>query len=87
MLGIKNGHQPQLDNTKSTPPVVLSRHCRAATRFFRKLLKGQEHQPGRLVTDKLSSYTAAHRAVMPSVAHRTDRYANNRAEVSHQPTR
>jgi hypothetical protein len=24
---------------------------------------------------------------MPSVVHRTDRYANNRAEVSHQPTR
>ena len=41
----------------------------------------------RLVTDKLSSYRAAHRAVMPSVAHSTDRYANNRAEVSHQPTR
>ena len=58
-----------------------------ATRFFRKLLKGQERTPGRLVTDKLSSDTAAHRAVMPSVAHRTDRYANNRAEVSHQPTR
>ena len=39
------------------------------------------------VTDKLSSDRAAHRAVMPSVAHRTDRYENNRAEVSHQPTR
>ena len=24
---------------------------------------------------------------MPSVGHRTDQYANNRAEVSHQPTR
>ncbi len=24
---------------------------------------------------------------MPSVVHRTDQYANNRAEVSHQPTR
>ena len=36
---------------------------------------------------KLSSYKATHRAVMPSVAHRTDRYENNRAEVSHQPTR
>ena len=67
--------------------VQSRRDCRAATRFFRKLLQGQECQPGRLVTDKLSSDTAAHRAVMPSVAHRTDRYANNRAEVSHQPTR
>ena len=67
--------------------VQSRRDCRAATRFFRKLLKGQERTPGRLVTDKLSSYRAAHRAVMPSVAHRTDRYENNRAEVSHQPTR
>ena len=67
--------------------VQSRRDCRAAKRFFRKLLQGQERQPGRLVTDKLSSYKAAHRVVMPSVAHRTDRYANNRAEVSHQPTR
>ena len=67
--------------------VQSRRDCRAATRFFRKLLKGQECKPGRLVTDKLSSYGATYRAVMPSVAHSTDRYANNRAEVSHQPTR
>ena len=67
--------------------VQSHRDCRAATRFFRKLLKGQERQPVRLVTDKLRSDRAAHRAVMPSVAHRTDRYENNRAEVSHQPTR
>ena len=67
--------------------VQSHRDCRAATRFFCKLLKGQERQPVRLVTDKLRSYRAAHRAVMPSVAHRTDRYENNRAEVSHQPTR
>ena len=41
----------------------------------------------RLVTDKLRSYGAAHRAIMPSARHDTKRYANNRAEVSHQPTR
>ena len=29
---------------------------RAAERFFRKLLKGQGHEPRRLVTDKLRSY-------------------------------
>ena len=40
-----------------------------------------------LVTDKLRSYQAAHRAVMPSVEHRQSRYLNNRAENSHQPTR
>ena len=54
--------------------VQSRRHCQAAIRFFRKLLKGQARQPGRLVTDKLSSYRAAHRAVMPSVAHSTDLY-------------
>jgi len=33
------------------------------------------------------SYAAAHRTVMPSVLHTTRQYENNRAEVSHQPTR
>ena len=41
----------------------------------------------RLVTDKLGSYRVAHRDVMPLVTHDTRQYANNRAEVSHQPTR
>jgi putative transposase len=63
------------------------RNRQAAKRFFRKLLKGQGSEPRRLVTDKLSSYGAAHRDVMPSVVHDTKRYANNRVEVSHQPTR
>ena len=63
------------------------RNRRAAERFFRKLLKGQGSEPRRLVTDKMRSYGAAHRTIMPSVIHVTERYANNRAEVSHQPTR
>ncbi len=63
------------------------RDRKAAKRFFRKLLKGQCRVPGRLVTDKLRSYAAAHREVMPSVVHTTKQYANNRAEVSHEPTR
>ncbi len=67
--------------------VQPSRDRRAAERFFRKLLKGQGAEPVLLVTDKLRSYSAAHRTIMPSVRHDTSRYANNRAEVSHQPTR
>jgi len=63
------------------------RNARAAKRFFRKLLKGQGSAPWRLVTDKWKSYSAAHREVMSSVAHDTEQYENNRAEVSHQPTR
>ena len=59
----------------------------AQQRFFRKLIKGQGGAPNRLVTDKLRSYPPAHRDVMPAVPHETHRYPNNRAEVSHQPTR
>ena len=69
--------------------ILVQRHrnTRAAKRFFCKLLKGQGCEPWRLVTDKLRSYGAAHRSVKPFVVHDTRRYANNRAEVSHQPTR
>ena len=63
------------------------RDQKAAQRFFRKLLKGQGRPPWQLVTDKLRSYSAAHREVMPSVVHDTDQYRNNLAEVSHEPTR
>ncbi len=60
---------------------------RAAKRFFRKLLKGQERTPIELTTDKLRSYGAAKREMMPSVIHSQDKYANNRTEVSHEHTR
>jgi putative transposase len=39
------------------------------------------------VTDKLKSYGVAHRELMPETIHDTTQYANNRAELSHQPTR
>ena len=67
--------------------VQSHRNRRAAVRFFRKLLKTQGRIPRRLITDQLRSYAAACRTVMSSVVHVTDQYANNRAEVSHQPTR
>jgi putative transposase len=63
------------------------RDARAAKKFFRKLLKGLTYVPRVVVTDKLRSYGAAHRQVMPSVEHRCSKYLNNRAENSHQPTR
>ena len=67
--------------------VQSRRNRRAAERFFCKLLNSQGWEPRRLITDKLRSYSAALRTVMPSVVHCTDQYANNRAEVSRQPTR
>jgi putative transposase len=63
------------------------RDAKAAKKFFCRLLKGLRYVPRVLVTDKLASYGAAHRVVMPSVAHRRSKYLNNRAENSHQPTR
>jgi putative transposase len=59
----------------------------AAKTFFRKLLKGLRYVPRVIVTDKLASYGAAKREMLPSVEHRQHRYLNNRAENSHQPTR
>ncbi len=67
--------------------VQRRRNKHAAVRFFRRLIKGQGNEPRWLVTDKLRSYDVAHRTVMPAVAHIKAAYANNRAEVSHQPTR
>ena len=56
-------------------------------RFFRKLLRGLQYVPWVIVTDKLKSYAAAKRKVLPHVEHRQSKYLNNRVEVSHQPTR
>jgi putative transposase len=68
--------------------LVQSRRNRhAAKRFFRKLLNGLRYVPRVIITDKLKSYAAAKKDIMPSVEHRQHKGLNNRAEVSHQPTR
>ena len=59
----------------------------AAKRFFKRLLRRQGEEPRQIVTDKLRSYVVAHRELIPGTIHNTARYANNRAELSHQPTR
>ena len=53
--------------------VQRRRSANAAMRFFRKLLNAQGSEPRWLITDKLRSYGAAHRSVMPSVEHLTAR--------------
>jgi putative transposase len=40
-----------------------------------------------IITDKLKSYAAAKREILPGVEHRQHKGLNNRAENSHQPTR
>jgi len=59
----------------------------AAKRFFRRLLKSHGGEPGKIFTDKLRSYAVAHRELMPDITHDNNRYANNRAEQSHEATR
>ncbi|MCX4851799.1 IS6 family transposase [Streptomyces sp. NBC_00893] len=88
-----NGEQKYLWRAVDADGTVLDilvqnrRDTAAARRFFRKLLKKTCSAPRVVVTDKLRSYGAAHRDVMPSVEHRAHKGLNNRAENSHQPTR
>jgi len=63
------------------------RDGKAAKRFFRRLINKHQSEPRIIVTDKLRSYDVAHRELIPDVIHDKSQYANNRAELSHQPTR
>jgi len=67
--------------------VQSRRDKKAAKKFFRRLLKGLRYVPRVIITDKLRSYSAAKAEVLPSVEHLQQKYQNNRAENSHQPTR
>ena len=65
----------------------LRRDGAAAKRFFKRLLRRHGGEPREITTDKLRSYGVAHRELIPDTIHDTSQYANNRAELSHQPTR
>ncbi len=67
--------------------VQSRRDTQAARRLPRKLMERQCRAPRVMITDKLASYGAAKRVVMPSVEHRKHKGLNNKAENSHQPTR
>ena len=75
------------DGTVLDVLVQSRRDKRAAKRLLRKLLKRQGRPPRVMVTDKLASYPAAKKELMPGVEHRRHKGLNNRAENSHQPTR
>ena len=72
-----NGRQQYLwcavDEDGDTIDILVQsrRNRRAAARFFPTLLKRQGCVPRRLITDRLRSYPAACRTVMPSVVHCT----------------
>lgn len=67
--------------------VQARRDTKAARRLLIRLLKKQGLSPKRIITDKLRSYGAAKRDVMPGVEHRSHKGLNNRAENSHLPLR
>jgi len=91
-LTIKGEHRylwRTVDQDENVLDILVQRRRdkKAAKKFLRKLLKGLTYVPRVIVTDKLKSYGAAKRELLPGVAHRQHRYLNNRAENSHQPTR
>jgi putative transposase len=67
--------------------VQIRRNTRAAKRLLERLLRKQGCPPRRMITDKLGSYGAARRKIMPTVEHRQHKGLNNRAENSHVPIR
>jgi putative transposase len=89
IAGVKHWLWRAVDQTGMVLDVLVQsrRDKRAAKRLLRKLLKKQMRPPRVMITDKLASYGAAKRDVMPAVEHRQHKGLNNRAESSHQPTR
>jgi putative transposase len=60
--------------------IVQTRRNTKAAKCLLKRLKKQGCPPRRLITDKLGSYAAARRQIMPAVEHRSHKGLNNRAE-------
>jgi putative transposase len=87
--GVKHWLWRAVDQDGTVLDILVQRRRdkQAAKRLLRKLLKRQARPPRVMVTDKLASYAAAKRELMPGVEHRQHRGLNNRAENSHQPTR
>ena len=59
----------------------------AAKRCFKSLLREYKGEPREIDTGKLRSYGIAHRELILESIHDTSQYANNRCELSHEPTR
>ena len=89
IAGVKHWLWRAVDQTGIVLDVLVQRRRdkQAAKRLLRKLLKKQTRPPRVMITDKLGSYGAAKREVIPGIEHRQHKGLNNRAENSHQPTR
>src|SRR6201987_5967138 len=89
IAGVKHWLWRAVDQTGIVLDVLVQRRRdkQAAKRLLHTLLKKQMRPPRVMITDKLASYGAAKRDVMPGVEYRQHKGLNNRAENSHQPTR
>jgi putative transposase len=87
--GIQHYLWRAVDQDGEVVDVFLQKHRdgKAAKRFFKRLLKKNRGEPRKIITDKLRSYGVAHRELIPDSIHDTSQYANNKSELSHQPTR
>jgi len=63
------------------------RDGKVAKLFFKRLIESNQREPRKILTDKLGSYRVAHRELIPDTIDDTSQYANDRAELSHQPTK
>jgi transposase-like protein len=59
------------------------RDAAAARRFFERALGATKITPVEVITDHAGTYPIVLEELLPSVWHRTDRYANNRIEADH----
>jgi transposase-like protein len=89
ITGVKHWLWRAVDQTGIVLDILVQRRRdkKAAKRLLRKLMRKQMRAPRVMITDKLASYGAAKREVMPGIEHRQHKRLNNRAENSHQPTR
>jgi len=62
------------------------RNKHASKKYFHRLLEKLKYVSRLIVTDKLGSYAAAKRKIMPTIKHVRDKGANNCAENSYQLT-
>jgi transposase-like protein len=78
----------------STAPLISSgrsltcflsprRDGRAARRFFERAIGTTKRAPVEVVTDRAPVYAGVLEELLPSVWHRTDRYASNQIEADH----
>ena len=81
IAGVKHWLWRAVDQTGIVLDVLVQRRRdkQAAKRLLRKLLKKQMRPPRVMITDKLASYGAAKREIMPAIEHRQHKGLNNAA--------